>query len=368
MAKLDYYEVLGVTRSASSDEIKKAYRKLAIKFHPDKNPDNKDAEEKFKEASEAYQILSDSNNRSKYDQFGHAAFQNGGAGFGGFGDFSNFAEDIFGDIFGAFFGTSSAGGRRRAGRDLRFQLEITLEEAAFGADKEITLQKPVPCEPCEGKGARAGTTPETCKHCNGQGSIPMQHGLFAVSKTCPICRGEGAVIVDPCPNCGGNGQQAKEHTLSVKIPEGIDSGQRLKLRGEGEHSPEGGPPGDLYVEISIAQHETFYRHGADIVCEIPITYSQAVLGAEINVPTLNGDISMKVPPATESGKIFRLRGKGIVDLQTGHRGDEHVRVYVYVPKNLTEKQRELIESLAKVEGKPIADGEQSFLDKVKGFF
>lgn len=367
LQKRDYYDVLGVTRAASLEEIKKSYRKLALQYHPDKNPDNKEAEELFKEASEAYQILSDSDRRRQYDQFGHAAFSNGGGGFQGFGDFSGFADDIFGDIFGAFFGNSSSS-RTRSGQDLRTSLEITLEEAAVGTDKEVTVRRREVCDDCSGSGARKGTNPQACKHCGGHGQIGIQQGIFTISKTCPVCRGSGQVIIDPCPSCGGGGFKEKKHKIAVKVPAGIDQGQRLRIRGEGEASPNGGPAGDLYVEIQMQQHKVFERRQSDLICEVPVTYPQAVLGAEISVPTLEGPISMKVPAGTPSGKIFRLRGKGMVDMRSGQRGDQHVRVYVYVPKNLTEEQQRIIEKLAEVEGQPIANDEPSFFEKVKHFF
>ena len=367
MEKRCYYEILGLSRTADGTEIKKAYRQLAIKFHPDKNPDNAEAENSFKEASEAYQILGSSESRSRYDQFGHAAFTGGGGG-GGFNDFSGFAEEIFGDIFGAFFGTQGGHGGRRAGRDLRYVLETTLEEAAAGLDKEITLTKPSVCNDCSGSGAAAGSSPSTCAQCKGQGNVSIQQGIFAISRPCSACSGSGQTISDPCKTCAGAGQEVREQKLSVKVPAGIDTGQRLKLRGEGEPSPNGGPAGDLYVEISIHPHKVFQRHGPDLICEVPITFSQATLGSEIDVPTLNGDIPMKIPAGTPSGKVFRLRGKGVVEPQTGGRGDQHVRVYVYVPQSITDEQRELIESLAKIEGKPIADESSSFFDRVKGLF
>lgn len=366
MQKRDYYEVLEVNRSATAEEIKKSYRKLAVKYHPDKNPGDKAAEESFKEASEAYQVLSDPERRRQYDQFGHAAFSNGG-GFQGFGDFSSFAEDIFGDIFGAFFGNSGSS-RAKSGQDIRSSVEITLEEAAVGADKEVSVRRHETCDGCSGSGARSGTSPQTCKHCGGHGQVGIQQGIFTISKTCPVCRGSGQVIVDPCPSCGGSGFKEKKHKIAVKVPAGIDHGQRLRIRGEGEASPSGGPAGDLYVEIYIKPHKVFERRQSDLVCEVPITYSQAVLGSELEVPTLDGPISMKVPAGTPSGKIFRLRGKGMVDMRSGQRGDQHVRVYVYVPTSITEEQQKVIEKLAQIEGKPVANDQPSFFEKVKHFF
>ncbi len=368
MEKRDYYEILGVSRSSSTDEIKKSYRQAALKFHPDRNPGDKPAEERFKEATEAYQVLSDPDNRAKYDQFGHAAFTQGGAG--GFHDFSGFAEEIFGDIFGAFFGTGGGASRARAraGRDLKYEMEISLEEAARGLEREIVIPKFVRCETCSGSGAKAGTIPDRCQQCNGGGQIRIQQGFFTISRTCHICGGKGSVIPHPCESCQGGGRERKETKLSVKIPAGIDEGQRLKLRGEGELSMEGGPPGDLYVEISIEEHPVFQRRETELICEVPIAYSQAVLGGEVEVPTLDGPITMKIPPGTPSGKVFRLRGKGIVDMHSQRRGDQHVRTYIYVPKSPGVRERELIEELAQTEGKPIAHDNKSFFSKVKDFF
>jgi len=365
LSKRDYYEVLGVEKAASGDQIKKSYRQLALKFHPDRNPDDKKAEESFKEASEAYQILSKSETRAKYDQYGHA-----GLGSNGFEDFSGFADEIFGDLFSAFFG--GAGGsaqqrRQRSGRDLRYQLEVSLVEAAQGIEKTITLKKPIPCDGCEGSGSRDGSSPEACRHCGGSGQTRVQQGFFTIARTCSVCRGEGTMIVDPCPSCGGAAVGEKETELLVKVPAGIDTGQRLKLRGEGEAITDG-PPGDLYVEIAIAQHTFFKRQDTEILCEFPITYCQATLGAEIAIPTLEGEEMLKIPPGTASAKVFRLRGKGIVDMHTGRVGDQHIRVYVYVPQTVTDEQREMLEALSKIEGKPTSNESRTFFDKVKDFF
>ena len=373
MSKRDYYEVLGVSKSATGEEVKKAYRKAALKYHPDKNPDNKEAEEKFKEATEAYQVLSDPENRSKYDQFGHDAFtQGGGFDFGNFGGF----EDVFEDIFGAFFG-GSGGGRRgqRAvrGADLRYDLAISLEEAAAGAEKEITLMKPDSCEACEGSGCVPGTSPEVCPQCSGTGQIRMQQGFFSISRPCHYCGGRGQIIPNPCTVCNGTGQTQKETTLKVRVPAGIEDGQQLKMNGEGGPPPKtngpGGVVGDLYVKISVQTHSIFQRLETDIVCEMPITYSQASLGAEIEVPTLLEDkITMKIPAGTPSGKTFRLRGKGLPDLHSGRPGDQHVRTYVHVPTEITERQKELLEELAEIEGEPVPHESRTFFDKVKDLF
>lgn len=368
MAKRDYYEVLGVSRDASVDVIKKSYRQIALQCHPDRNPGDAQAEERFKEASEAYQILSNAETRARYDRFGHGAFSSGG-GFEGFGDFSTFADEIFGDLFSAFFGgtSSRSSSRQRAGRDLSYRLEITLEEAATGLEKSINLRKPVPCESCAGSGCRTGTSREKCRHCDGRGQVTVQQGFFSIARGCSVCNGEGTIISDPCPSCGGGGRTNKEVDLLVKIPAGIDSGQRLKLRGEGEVIPDGNP-GDLYVEISIAPHKIFQRQDTEIICEIPISYSQATLGGEAEVPTLYGNVTMKIPPGTPSGKIFRLRGKGMVNMHTGKNGDQHVRAYVYVPQSVTDRQRELLEELSKIEGKPIANDSRSIFEKFKDLF
>ena len=364
MSKRDYYEVLGVRRDASPDEIKKSYRKLALKFHPDKNPDDDQAEDKFKEASEAYQILSNQESRNKYDRFGHGAFQGGADGF----DFTGFAEDIFGDIFGAFFGAATGpGAGRPIGRDLRYSLDVTLEEAATGTSKTIELRKPMPCDACSGSGGKGGEKPATCGTCRGTGQMRLQQGFFTISRPCDACRGKGSVVKNPCSACSGSGQEVKDTELEVKIPAGIDHGQQLRLRGEGEVIPDG-EAGNLYVEISLKEHPIFIRKDTELICEIPITYAQAVLGGEIKVPTLDGEVVMKVPAGTESGKVFRLSGKGVVDMHSGSFGNLHVRVYIYVPDDISDEQRNLLEQLAQIEGEPISNKSRSFIDKVKDLF
>lgn len=370
MAKRDYYEVLGVSNSSSSDEIKKAYRKAAMKYHPDKNPGDKEAEDRFKEATEAYQVLSDSANRQKYDQFGHAAFEQGGAGgFGGFGDFSGF-EDLFGDIFGSFFGGTSGGGRSRvrSGRDLKYALEVDFEEAIFGAEKEISISRGEMCEDCEGQGSAKGSKPETCKQCNGAGKVIMQQGFFSITRTCSICNGSGKFIVNPCNTCRGSGIKQVESKLKVKIPAGIDHGQHLKLRGEGEAGVAGGPKGDLYVELHVREHPVFERQDTEIICAIPIGYSTAVLGSEIDVPTLDGNVTMKIPAGTPTGKLFRLRGKGVPILGTNRRGDQHVKVIIRVPKKISSEHREVLEKLSKFEEVPVDEDPRSFFEKMKEMF
>lgn len=372
MSKRDCYEVLGVSRSATLDDIKKSYRKLALQYHPDRNPDNKEAEEKFKEATEAYSILSDSDNRAKYDQFGHAAFQNGGRGgqgFEGFADFSGF-EDIFGDIFSSFFGTSSSKRRTqgRGGRDLLYELEITFEEAIFGVDKEIDVGRRIVCSDCSGSGAKEGSSPEKCSECAGVGQVRMQQGFFTIARTCARCSGSGEIVKNPCRGCGGSGLKTSKAQLNVKIPAGIDEGQRLKLRGEGEAGQSGGVPGDLYVQISIKPHSIFKRQESEIVCDVPISYSTAVLGGEIDVPTIDGLTKLKIPQGTESGKVFRLKGKGVRLLGSNQRGDEHVRVLIQVPKKINEEHRDLLEQIRKVEQENPQGETRSFLDKVKELF
>jgi molecular chaperone DnaJ len=369
----DLYEVLEVSRTATLDDIKKAYRKKALQFHPDRNPGNKEAEERFKEATEAYTILSDGDKRAQYDQFGHAAFQQGGgAGFDPFGaDFSGF-EDIFGDLFGAFFGGAMGGaGRRtrgRVGRDLRYDLEIEFEEAAFGAEKEIKIPRRTPCEVCEGTGAAKGSKPEACAECRGSGQLRVQQGFFTISRTCHVCSGSGQVIKNPCEACKGSGSKVKESKISVKIPAGIDDGQRLKLRGEGEAGSGGGPAGDLYVQIAVQKHAIFERQESEIICEMPISYSTAALGAEIDVPTLEGKTKLKIPAGTPSGKIFRLKNKGIQVIGTNRRGDEHVRIVIQVPKRVTEERKKLLEKLRELDDKELQEEAKGFFDKMKDIF
>ena len=342
-SKADYYALLGVSRDAGADDIKKAYRKAALQYHPDRNPGDKAAEEKFKELSEAYQILSDGEKRAQYDRYGHAAFEQAGMGSGGF-DFGGNFEDIFGDIFGDFFGTGGRGGRGRArrGQDLSYSLEISFEEAAFGAEKTISIPRTSVCQPCAGSGAKPGSRPVTCSGCHGTGQVRFQQGFFTIARTCNQC--------------------------GVKIPAGVDTGSRLKLRGEGEYSPAASAPGDLYVLIRVREHPLFERANTEVVCEVPINFPQAALGADIEVPTLEGKLKMKIPAGTQSGNVFRLRGKGIVDLRGGGRGDQLVRVTVETPRKLTGRQRELLQEFAELDG---ADGHpqsRGFFDKVKELF
>ncbi|HXZ87208.1 MAG TPA: molecular chaperone DnaJ [Candidatus Binataceae bacterium] len=371
--KRDYYEVLGVTRSANDDDLKKAYRRLAIQFHPDRNPGDKEAEEKFKELNEAYQVLSEPERRAQYDRFGHAAFQGpqGPGGFGGF-DFTQGFEEVFSDIFGDFFGTGRGRSRSRSrrGDDLRYDLEVEFEEAARGTEKVVKFQRLTTCEACNGSRARGGSEgARTCPNCRGTGQVRTQQGFFSISTTCGQCRGEGMIIADPCPKCQGQGRVRKPVSLSVKIPPGVDNGSRLKLRNEGEAGFGGGPNGDLYVVVHVKDHALFVRQDNDVVIEVPVSFPQAALGAEIEVPTLEGKIKLKVPAGTQSGKVLRLKGKGFIDLHGYGRGDQLVRIVVETPRRLTARQRELLEEFAKLSGEdvnhPMAKG---FVDKLKEMF
>lgn len=369
MAKRDYYEVLGVARSSTADEIKKAYRKKAVQYHPDKNSEA-GAEEKFKEATEAYTVLSDSDTRARYDQFGHAAFEQSGTG-GFSADFSGF-EDIFGDIFGAFFGGGSTrGGRGRGGADLRYDLQVTFEEAAFGCEKEITIQRRTACETCAGSGAAKGSKRERCSTCDGHGQIRVQQGFFTLARTCHVCSGAGEVNKNPCASCSGSGTTAKESRLKVRVPAGVDDGQRLKMRGEGEPGSGGGPAGSLYVQINVKEHPVFQRQESELICEVPISFSAAVLGSEIQVPSLEGQVKLKIPAGTPSGKVFRLKNKGIPILGSDpqRRGDQHVRVYVHVPTSVSDEEREILEKLAALQGAtPTLSEDKGFFGKVKDIF
>jgi len=371
--KRDYYEILGVARGASDDDLKKAYRRLAIQLHPDRNPGNKQAEERFKEVNEAYQVLSDPERRSQYDRFGHSAFQGpqGQGPFGGF-DFSQGFEEVFSDIFGDFFGTGRgrARSRSRRGDDLRYDLEVEFEEAARGTEKVVRFQRLTLCEACNGTRARGGSTgARQCPNCRGTGQVRTQQGFFSISTTCNQCRGEGTIISDPCPKCQGQGRLRKQESLSVRIPPGVDNGSRLKLRGEGEAGYGGGTPGDLYVIIHVKEHSLFVRQENHIVIEVPISFPQAALGCEIEVPTLEGKVNLKIPSGTQSGKVLRLKGKGIIDLHGYGRGDQLIRVVVETPRSLTSRQRELLEEFAKLDGKavnhPLSKG---FVDQIKKMF
>jgi molecular chaperone DnaJ len=375
--KRDYYEILGVQKSTGKDEIKKAYRKLAMQFHPDKNPGNAEAEAKFKEASEAAEVLLDDDKKARYDQFGHAGVNGqggmgGGGGFqnGDFGDFGDIFGDIFGDMLGGGRGRGRGGARRSSGRpgdDLQMGIDIDFSEAAFGTEKTISLTKNVKCETCSGSGAKAGSAPVTCDYCNGHGEVRRQQGFFTVSSTCPKCNGSGQMIKDPCGTCHGAGKKKKKVDLQVKIPAGIDQGQRLKLSQEGDAGANGGPNGDLYVVINIRAHDIFERDEFDVHCTVPISFSQAALGAEMEVPTLSGKVALKIPAGTQSGVKMRLKGKGIQRLGGYGVGDQIVTVHVETPTKLTGEQKDLFQRLAEVDenSNPMSRG---FFDKVKDLF
>ncbi len=370
MAKRDYYEVLGVEKNVTEQELKKAYRRVAMKFHPDRNPDDEEAEEKFKEASEAYEILSDQQKRSAYDQFGHAGVE-GQAGMGGAGGFGNFS-DIFGDVFGDIFG-GGGGGRGRGGpargSDLRYTLELSLEDAVKGTTVQIKVPTLVTCNTCDGSGAKAGTKPVSCTTCGGIGQVRMQQGFFSVQQTCPNCRGKGSMISDPCRDCSGQGRIEETKTLSVKVPAGVDMGDRIRLTGEGEAGPEGGPPGDLYVQMSVKQHEIFERDGKNLYCDIPISFVDAALGGEIEVPTLDGRVKLKVPAETQTGKLFRLRGKGVTPIRGGQTGDLMCRVAVETPVNLSSKQKDLLKEFqGSMSGDKNSPRQSSWFEGMKNFF
>jgi molecular chaperone DnaJ len=371
MSKRDYYDVLGVARDASEKEIKKSYRRVAMKFHPDRNPDDKDAEEKFKEASEAYEVLSDAQKRGIYDQYGHAGIEQNAGGGGGGGGAGNFS-DIFGDVFGDIF---SGGGRQRSGprrgSDLRYNLDIDLEEAVKGTTSKIRIPTLVACKPCGGSGAKKGSAPVTCTTCGGVGQVRMQQGFFSVQQTCPNCRGKGKMISDPCPSCYGQGRTEETKTLSVKVPPGVDTGDRIRLGGEGEAGPDGGPAGDLFVQVNVRDHKIFERDGKHLYCEVPISIIDAALGGELEVPTLDGRVKLKIPEETQTGKLFRLRGKGVMPVRGGSTGDLLCRVVVETPSNLTKRQRALFKDLQvsfEEEGNLHSPRKHSWFEGVKNFF
>ncbi|OHC27520.1 MAG: molecular chaperone DnaJ [Pseudomonadales bacterium RIFCSPHIGHO2_02_FULL_60_43] len=365
MAKRDFYEVLGVERGASEAELKKAYRRLAMKYHPDRNPDDKAAEEKFKEANEAYEVLSDAAKRSAYDQYGHAGVdpQMGGGGGGPGG--ANFS-DIFGDVFSDFFGGGGRSGQRggaQRGSDLRYTLELDLEEAVRGTTVTIRVPTLVNCKPCDGSGAKKGTTPVTCTTCGGIGQVRMQQGFFSVQQTCPRCHGSGKMITDPCGSCHGHGRVEEHKTLSVKVPAGVDTGDRIRLSGEGEAGAVGGPAGDLYVVVNVREHAIFQRDGKHLYCEVPISFADAALGGELEVPTLDGRVKLKIPEGTQTGKMFRLRGKGVAPVRGGGAGDLMCKVAVETPVNLDKRQRELLDEFRKT-----LEGDSSHSPKANGWF
>jgi molecular chaperone DnaJ len=368
VAKRDYYEVLGVSRGASPEELKSAYRRLALELHPDRNPDDPQAEERFKEASEAYAVLSDPEKRRRYDRFGFEGVGSGGGGFPGadFGNFGDLFNDLFGDLFGARMG--SRRGRGQRGADLRYNHEIDLDDVLEGQEAALELPKMMACAACRGSGARAGTQPERCPRCQGSGQTIFQQGLFRISRPCDACRGEGWIVRDPCPECRGLGRTEGMRTLKVRIPAGVEDGMRLRVSGEGEAGVSGGPPGDLYVVVHVRPHPLFVREGGDLHCEVPIPFVHAVLGAEIEVPTLEGKVTLRVPEGTQSGKILRLRGKGLPSLGSSARGDQLVRIFVEVPTSLTDRQRELLEEFAKESGNEASPVTRGFLEKLRDLF
>lgn len=371
MSKRDYYEILDVERGASTAEIKKAYRRLAMKHHPDRNPDDEKAEAQFKEAKEAYEILSDDRKRATYDQFGRAGVD-GAVGGGGFSPGDAFS-DIFGDVFGDIFGGGRRGGRNQVfrGADLRYQLDLDLEQAVFGDNVEVHYATLSECDSCHGSGARAGSKPRTCPSCSGHGQVRMSQGLFSIQQTCPQCRGSGQIITDPCGDCDGQGRINKKKTLSVKVPPGVDTGDRIRLSGEGEAGRNGGPSGDLYVEVKVRAHEIFERDGAHLHCEVPVNLATALLGSSVQVPTLAGQVALKIPAGTQSGKVFRLRGKGASLVRGAPAGDLFCRVNIETPISLTEEQQELVRKLdqsLKKGGKRHHPRSRSWLDSVKKFF
>ena len=370
MAKRDYYEILDVPKGASAAEIKKSYRRLAMKYHPDRNTEDVDAESKFKEAKEAYEVLKDDDKRAAYDRFGHEGLR-AGQGGGSYG--AEGFSDIFGDVFGDIFG---GGGRRGAsqvfrGADLGYELKLDLERAVSGDTVTIDVPTQVVCDECDGNGAEKGSEPVKCTTCGGAGQVRMQQGFFSIQQTCPACKGAGSVVTDPCKKCHGRGRLSKTKTLNVKVPGGVDDGDRIRLSGEGEAGRNGGPPGDLYVEIRVSPHKIFERAGADLSCEVPISFATATLGGEVELPTLNGNVSLKIPAGTQSGKVFRLRGKGVTTVRDHRSGDLFAKVAVETPVNLTSEQESLLQQFEDLVG---AGGERhnpragGWLETVKRFF
>ena len=387
-SKRDYYDVLGASKDASAAELKKAYRKLAIKYHPDKNPDDQEAEEKFKELGEAYEALSDEDKRAAYDRYGHAAFENGGAGGGGFGGGGGFhdASDIFSQVFGGAFGGGGGGGgggfedlfgggRRRRnpsgrqpGSDLRYDLEITLEEAASGIQKELEIEKLEACSTCNSSGSKSGSGRKSCSTCGGQGVVTRQHGIFVQQSECPACHGAGQTISDPCPDCSGEGRKNETTRIKINIPAGVNDGTRLRSSGNGDAGLRGGQPGDLYVFLHVARHDIFKREENDLFCEVPLPFVTAALGGELEVPTLDGKSSIKIPAGTQGGTTFRLRNRGIKDLRSGGKGDLHVEVQVEVPTKLNSEQKEKLKEFSDSIGAKNNPMQESFVEKAKRFF
>jgi len=373
VSKRDYYDVLGIAKDADENTIKRAYRKLAMKYHPDRNPDDTQAAENFREVTEAYEVLSDAQKRARYDQYGHAGVDDQMHDFwgrGGAQDSNAFRDfgDLFGDAFGEMFGFGGGGGRSARGADLRYNLNITLEEAAAGREVELKIPKHVSCDTCHGSGARPGTNPVPCSTCGGHGQVQMQQGFFAVRRTCPTCHGAGTRIESPCVECGGAGRVKTEKNLKVKIPSGVYDGAQVRVSGEGEAGPQGTPSGDLYIVISIKPHAIFEREGPDLHCTMPVTFPQATLGAEVDAPTLDGKVKIKIPAGTEGGRIFRLRGHGVPDVRASQKGDLYVKVQIAVPKKLSSKQKELLRQFAEETGDEVYPERSSFLGKVKDFW
>lgn len=373
MAKQDYYELLGISQSAGKEEIKKAYRKLAMKYHPDRNPGDEEAEAKFKEIGEAYEVLSDDQKRAAYDRFGHGAFEQGGGGAGGMGGFGGFGAGGFADIFDEMFGDMMGGGRRRSsgrGADLRYDMEITLEEAFQGKQAQIKVPTSVSCDSCEGTGAEPGSKPITCTTCNGDGRVRQQQGFFTIERTCPSCAGAGQQIDKPCKSCDGAGRVHRERSLQVNIPEGVEDGTRIRLAGEGEAGMRGAPAGDLYIFLTVKPHRIFEREGANMACRVPIPMTTAALGGTIEVPVIDGTrAKISIPEGTQSGTQFRLKGKGMTVVRSNHRGDMYVQVEVEVPKNLSKRQKELLREFdGESEGKHTSPESHGFLSKIKEFW
>ncbi|MEZ2863156.1 molecular chaperone DnaJ [Proteus terrae] len=374
MAKRDFYEVLGLSKTADEKEIKRAYKRLAMKYHPDRNQGDKESESKFKEIKEAYEILSDAQKRAAYDQYGHAAFEQGGFGGqdgGGFGGGADFG-DIFGDVFGDIFGGGRRQQRAARGSDLQYNMDLTLEEAVRGVAKEIRIPTLETCDKCHGSGAKEGTSAETCSTCHGAGQVHLRQGFFTVQQACPTCHGRGKVIKEPCSKCHGDGRVERSKTLSVKIPAGVDTGDRIRLSGEGEAGENGAPAGDLYVQVHVRQHHIFERDGNNLYCEVPINFAIAALGGEIEVPTLDGRVKLKIPAETQTGKMFRMKGKGVKSVRSSSIGDLMCRVVVETPVKLNEKQKELMQQLGESfggkSGEKNTPRSKSFLDGVKKFF
>lgn len=374
MSKRDYYEVLGVAKDADENAIKRAYRKLAMKYHPDRNPDDKAASENFREVTEAYEVLSDENKRARYNQYGHAGVDEQMQDFwgrGGAQDSHAFRDfgDMFGDVFGDMFGFGGGGGRSARGADLRYNLNLTLEEAELGREVELEIPKHESCGTCNGSGARPGSNPVPCSTCGGHGQVQMQQGFFAVRRTCPTCQGAGTRIESPCVDCGGNGRVKVTKKLKVRVPAGVYDGAQVRVSGEGEVGQKGSVAGDLYIVISLKEHSIFTRDGADLYCTMPVTFPQAALGAQVDAPTLGGKVTIKIPAGTEAGRTFRLRGHGVSDVRAGgQKGDLYVHVQIAVPKKLSSRQQELLREFADETGDDVYPERSSFLGKVKDFW